>query len=205
VGGTTTIFVVEEVTVTTLEQLKDVYSKWIKDRRFEGVIVKDRNKPYSERGKSNGKWKVKNYLSLDLVVLGYTLPKTGAKDYPHLYAGAWNKNQEQLVMVADDIRSIKIPKTDREKLLKRLKKLVIKDKPALVAPDVVPRIWVKPEIIIEVTTNGLRVRDERFHHADNSKLYHKGIIDFRERNDKELEDANSLDEFRKLQFAPGHT
>lgn len=203
IGETATIFAIEEVVIRTPEELINIYNKWIVDKRFEGVIAKRADKEYAITGTSNGKWKIKNYLSLDLVVIGYRLSRTGL---PMLYGGVWDESHQNLITISDDISGAKIPKEFASELLEELEKLTIKDKPNHVISDVIPEKWVAPQLVVEVFTNGLRIRDERFFHSDQSKLAgYESMRTFRRRRDKLPEDADTLVEFYKLRLRPGQT
>jgi bifunctional non-homologous end joining protein LigD len=195
-----TISSVEETFVTTQKQLQDVFERWAADERFEGIVVKRGDKRYSVAGKSDGKWKIKNYLSLDLVVLGY---RVSPKGLPMLLAGAWDEKLERLVPVGQ-VPGNRISPKYAETVLSICKSLAVESKPSVVAPSVTPRVWMEPKMVIEVRTNGLRVRDTDYFNADCSRLDTDDLTTFRARPDKSPEDTDPLSEFLALRMAPGH-
>ncbi|GIK37988.1 MAG: hypothetical protein BroJett011_18210 [Chloroflexota bacterium] len=201
IGETATIFAVEEDVAKSPDELTKIYNKWIEDKRFEGVIVKRPDREYTTTGPNDGKWKIKNYISLDLVVVGYRLSRTGL---PMLFVGAWDENRKNLITISNEVSGVKLPRKLASKLLDELKEMEVKDKPSHVISDVAPMKWVMPELVVEVYINGRRVRDKRFVHADYSKLPDfAGMRTFRKRPDNVAEDADTLTEFFNLPLAPG--
>ena len=190
------VWTVEEQHVTSRERLQTLFDQWINDPRYEGMVVKNAGGIYNPAGKSKGKWKVKNYVSLDLVVLGYT-----KRNKYRFLMGAWDHDREVFVPVGET--DIKYDKDEIEMILHRIKDSVTDKIPPKVEPSVVPAVWVRPEVVLEVGAHK-RIQDERYFNAGCYSLPPEDQRKFRYRPDKSPEDANTLqDFFTLLKPAPG--
>jgi DNA ligase 1 len=182
--------------------LDDAISKGL-----EGVVVKRVDSPY-EAGGRNFNWvKLKRHSSgelhdtIDCVILGYVYGKGKRTAFGAgaLLVGVYDQEKDEFVSVTrigtglsdDEWRSIK----------DRTKGLEVDHKPARVNSLIVPSVWVKPEIVIEVLadeitrspmhTAGL-VADGEVKQPGYALRFPR-LVTFRDR-DKKPEDATSVKE-----------
>jgi len=197
IGESATLCAVEEAHATSLDMLKSLFDNWVSNDRYEGIIVKRLDGQYRSAGQSNGKWKVKNYFSLDLVIVGYRI---ATNDIPMFLACVWDNNRQHLIPVGE-IWSTKSPQSARE-LLEICMNLRLSGRPDLVVKDIAPKVWIEPKIIVEVRMGGVRVSDKRFTHAEYTRFRDNGAFRLRLDN-ATIEDADTLSEFFELRLAPG--
>ncbi|HEX8932496.1 MAG TPA: ATP-dependent DNA ligase, partial [Patescibacteria group bacterium] len=183
--------------------LDDAISKGL-----EGVVVKKVDSPY-EAGGRNFNWvKLKRHSSgelhdtIDCVILGYVYGKGKRTAFGAgaLLVGVYDAEKDEFVSVTrigtgltdDEWRSIK----------ERTKGLEMDHKPARVNSIIVPSVWVKPEIVIEVLadeitrspmhTAGARAKGEGsgVEGEPGYALRFPRLVTFRDR-DKKPEDATT--------------
>jgi ATP-dependent DNA ligase len=190
----------EEYWVTTQEQLMELWSRGTTESTFHGIIAKQATTPYHSAGLSEGKWKVKNFISLDLVIIGYRISDKGKAIF---MMAAWDEDMQKFVPIGE-VDTVKAPDAMNSKILERCKGLQINHRLPEIAFNLVPHILVKPEIVLEIKTNGERIVDERYFNAGNSCLppYDQG--EYSERPDKNAADASTLADFLELKVASGY-
>jgi ATP-dependent DNA ligase len=194
-GDTQILSAVPEEFVDSQKHLEELYGRWSAHRDSEGVIIIKPAGRYLSGRVTKEKAKLKAYVSLDLVVLGYRVSKKGIPSY---FLGLWDGTGSELIPVGWAEGAI-IPPDVRKELWKRCQALRATTKPAEVANDLAPRVWVYPQAVVEVTVAG-KTRDGRYKHA-GYRLYRKK--DLRIRDDLGLEDVDNLQEFLRFPVPPG--
>jgi len=132
--------------VKTVTKGKKAYFEKLKKMGGEGVILKERKSPYRE-GERTSEWlKVKNWRSVDAVVVGYTHGKgVRAKTFGSLILAERDKGKWRYIGKASGF-------SDQEmtRLLQKMRKLETSKPSAEVPPDVDAKAWVKPKMVVEV-------------------------------------------------------
>jgi len=132
--------------VKTVTKGKKAYFEKLKKMGGEGVILKERKSPYRE-GERTSEWlKVKNWRSVDAVVVGYTHGKGArAKTFGSLILAEMDKGNWRYIGKASGF-------SDQEmtRLLQKMRKLETSKPSAEVPPDVDAKAWVKPKMVVEV-------------------------------------------------------
>jgi len=190
------VHLAEEEFIDNNKQLVTLWNKYIKDPSCKGIVVKLPRTQYNSAGKSDGKWKIKNYLSLDFVVLGYRLSNN---DRGIFLLGAWDEESHKYVPIGE-IDSVKASYEVNRKILKMCKLFETKQAPPNVSYSVVPKYMVKPKVVVEVVTDGHRTKDKRYFNAAFSRLLPFDQKKYMERPDKSPEDANTLADFLALKL-----
>jgi DNA ligase 1 len=180
-------------------------------RGLEGVVIKRVDSPY-EAGGRNFNWvKLKRHASgeltdtIDCVILGYIYGKGKRTAFGAgaLLVGVYDKEKDEFVSVT----RIGTGLTDEEwrSIKERTHGLEVDHKPARVNSLIVPSVWVKPEIVIEVLadeitrsplhTAGAVINDEV--KEPGYALRFPRLVTFRDR-DKKPEDATSVEELIEM-------
>ena len=187
--------------------LEDAISKGL-----EGLVVKRLESPY-EAGGRNFNWvKLKRHSSgelndtIDCVVLGYISGKGKRTAFGAgaLLVGVYDNKKDEFVTVSK-IGTGLIDEEWRE-IHKRADKISLEQKPARVSSSIIPSVWIKPEIVIEVLAD--EITRSPIHTAGasiNSKgekepgyaLRFPRLVSFRS-FDKRAEDATSVSELISL-------
>lgn len=193
--------------------LEDSISKGL-----EGVVVKRVDSPY-EAGGRNFNWvKLKRHSSgelqdtIDCVILGYIFGrgKRTAFGAGALLVGIYDKEKDEFVTVS----KIGTGLTDEEwkSIKEKTRGLELDHKPARVNSIIVPSVWVKPAIVIEVLADEItrspihtagkgyketqEMSDEKLVDAGFALRFPR-LISFRDK-DKKAEDATSVEELIKM-------
>ena len=195
VSDTQILSAVPEEYAETRTHLEELCAKWSAHEDSEGVVIIKPGGHYRSGRVTKEKAKLKAYVSLDLVVLGF---RVSEKDVPSFFLGVWDKAGSRLIPVGWAEGAIVHPDIKQE-LWQRCQALRTSSKPAVVANDLAPRAWVRPQIVVEVTAAG-RTRDSDYQHA-GYRLHRKK--DLRIRDDLGIEDADNLQEFLTLPVPPG--
>jgi bifunctional non-homologous end joining protein LigD len=141
-----------------------------KQKGLEGIVAKHSGSLY-EPGSRNGQWlKIKNRITQDCVISGFTSPKGMRKYMGSLVLGAYSKGELIYIGHSGGGFGVENIKTMYEKLLPLARKTCpFKIKP----PGNAPITWVKPTIVCEVAFTGwtkdkvmrqpvfLRLRDDK--------------------------------------------
>jgi DNA ligase-1 len=178
--------------------LEDAISKGL-----EGLVVKRLESGY-EAGGRNFNWvKLKRHSSgelndtIDCVVLGYISGKGKRTAFGAgaLLVGVYDKKQDEFVTVS----KIGTGLTDNEwrEIHKRGDAIKVDNKPARVNSSIIPSVWIKPEIVIEILAD--EITRSPIHTAGKTEkdpgyaLRFPRLVSFREK-DKKAEDATTVDE-----------
>jgi len=182
--------------------LEDAISKGL-----EGLVVKRLDSPY-EAGGRNFNWvKLKKHSSgelndtIDCVILGYISGKGKRTAFGAgaLLVGVYDKKSDEFVTVS----KIGTGLTDEEwrEVHKRADKISLDHKPARVASSIIPSVWIKPEIVIEVLAD--EITRSPIHTAGKTDtepgyaLRFPRLVSFRS-SDKKAEDATSVSELIEM-------
>lgn len=192
---TQSIIAVHEKYAESYDALVLLYNQWENGQDTEGVVIKNPNGIYRPGKKNKDKGKLKPYISLDTVILGY---KVSSKGVPSFLVGVWEKSKSKLAPIGW-VEGAIIPSGIKQELLRRSKALLQANKPNNIIPDVVPPMWVTPEIVVEVKVER-RKRSARFEYA-GYELDRKKELRIRE--DLGVADADDILEFMRLHLPPG--
>ena len=133
------IYFLEEVELSSKKDIEAEFQKRVTDSNEEGIVV---------RGESGPVFKVKEYLSFDLVVLGYV---TGhANDFSlmkEILVGVQIKNNTFLE-VGIVVNGFSI--SDREKLSKDFEKIKVESDVIQVSNSKLPFTMIEPKYIVEI-------------------------------------------------------
>ncbi len=182
--------------------LEDAISKGL-----EGVVVKKLESPY-EAGARNFNWvKLKRHSSgelndtIDCVILGYITGrgKRIAFGAGALLVGLYDKKTDEFVTVS----KIGTGLTDEEwrEVHRRADRIKVDNKPARVNSLIMPSVWIKPEIVIEVLAD--EITRSPIHTAGKTDtepgyaLRFPRLVSFRS-SDKKAEDATTVDELIEM-------
>lgn len=188
--------------------LEDAISKGL-----EGLVVKKLESPY-EAGARNFNWvKLKRHSSgelndtIDCVILGYITGKGKRTAFGAgaLLVGVYDKDKDEFVTVS----KIGTGLTDEEwrEIHKRADAISVDHKPARVSSNIIPSVWIKPEIVIEILAD--EITRSPIHTAGASASSASGdkepgyalrfprLVSFRN-SDKKAEDATSVKELIEM-------
>lgn len=182
--------------------LEDAISKGL-----EGLVVKRLESPY-EAGGRNFNWvKLKRHSSgelsdtIDCVVLGYIAGKGKRTAFGAgaLLVGVYDSKKDEFVTVS----KIGTGLTDEEwkEIHKRGDAIKLDHKPARVNSAIIPSVWIKPEIVIEVLAD--EITRSPVHTAGKTEtepgyaLRFPRLVSFRN-FDKKAEDATTVEELISL-------
>ncbi len=167
---------------------------------LEGLVVKRLDSKY-EAGARNFNWvKLKRHSSgelqdtIDCVVLGYIFGRGKRVDFGAgaLLVGVYDKDKDEFVTVS----KIGTGLTDEEfrEIHQRADKIKVDKKPARVNSKLIPSVWIKPSIVIEVLADEITVSPN---HTAGLALRFPRLIKFREA-DKKAEDATTVKELIEM-------
>ena len=182
--------------------LEDAISKGL-----EGLVVKKLESPY-EAGGRNFNWvKLKRHSSgelndtIDCVILGYIAGKGKRTAFGAgaLLVGVYDQEKDEFVSVS----KIGTGLTDEEwrEVHKRADKISLEQKPARVSSTILPSVWIRPEIVIEVLAD--EITRSPIHTAGKTgtepgyALRFPRLVSFRSA-DKKAEDATSVEELVEM-------
>ena len=204
---------VDDVLIRTKNQtVKDpkVLSLLLEDaisKGLEGLVVKKLESRY-EAGGRNFNWvKLKRHSSgelndtIDCVILGYISGrgKRTAFGAGALLVGVYDSKKDEFVSVS----KIGTGLTDEEwrEVHKRADKISLEHKPARVSSTIIPSVWIRPEIVIEVLAD--EITRSPIHTAGKTEtepgyaLRFPRLVSFRSL-DKKAEDATSVTELIEM-------
>jgi DNA ligase-1 len=182
--------------------LEDAISKGL-----EGLVVKKLESPY-EAGGRNFNWvKLKRHSSgelndtIDCVILGYIggKGKRTAFGAGALLVGVYDQEKDEFVSVS----KVGTGLTDEEwrEVHKRADKISLEHKPARVSSSIIPSVWIRPEIVIEILAD--EITRSPIHTAGKTDtepgyaLRFPRLVSFRN-SDKKAEDATSVNELIEM-------
>ncbi|MCL6096190.1 MAG: ATP-dependent DNA ligase [Patescibacteria group bacterium] len=193
--------------------LEDAISKGL-----EGLVVKRLESPY-EAGGRNFNWvKLKRHSSgeltdtIDCVILGYITGKGKRAEFGAgaLLVGLYDSDKDEFVTVS----KIGTGLTDEEwrEIHKRADRIKLDKKPARVNSQIIPSVWITPQIVIEVLAD--EITRSPIHTAGASTSSASGekepgyalrfprLISFRSA-DKKAEDATTVAELVEMSLQQG--
>ena len=177
----------------------DVLTKTLLDyisQGLEGVVVKRPDSPY-QAGARNFNWvKLKRHTSgqlndtVDLVLLGYYFGKGKRAEFGvgALLAGVYDKKNDRFVTITK--LGTGLSDAEWREVHKRADKLQVDKKPARVDSALVPDVWLKPEVVVEVLSDEITPSPR---HTAGYALRFPRIVSFRGA-DKRAEDATTVTE-----------
>lgn len=182
--------------------LEDAISKGL-----EGLVVKRLESPY-EAGGRNFNWvKLKRHSSgelsdtIDCVILGYITGKGKRAEFGAgaLLVGVYDDKKDEFVTVS----KIGTGLTDEEwrEVHKRADRIKLDHKPARVSSQIIPSVWITPEIVIEVLAD--EITRSPIHTAGKSDgepgyaLRFPRLVSFRN-FDKKAEESTSVKELIEM-------
>jgi len=182
--------------------LEDAISKGL-----EGLVVKRLESPY-EAGGRNFNWvKLKRHSSgelndtIDCVILGYITGKGKRAEFGAgaLLVGVYDDKKDEFVTVS----KIGTGLTDEEwrEVHKRADRIRLDHKPARVNSQVIPSVWITPQIVIEVLAD--EITRSPIHTAGKTDgepgyaLRFPRLVSFRS-SDKRAEDATTVEELIEM-------
>src|ERR1035437_8598068 len=182
--------------------LEDAISKGL-----EGLVIKKLESPY-EAGARNFNWvKLKRHSNgelndtIDCVILGYISGKgkRAAFGAGALLVGVYDQEKDEFVSVS----KIGTGLTDIEwrEVHNRADKISLEQKPARVSSNIIPSVWIRPEIVIEVLAD--EITRSPIHTAGKIEtepgyaLRFPRLVSFRSL-DKKAEDATSVTELIEM-------
>ncbi len=195
--------------------LEDSISKGL-----EGVVVKRTDSAYQAGGRNFNWVKLKRHAAgelhdtIDCVILGYIIGKGKRTAFGAgaLLVGVYDEKNDEFVSVS----KIGTGLTDIEwqEIHKRADKIKVEHKPARVNSLIIPSVWVRPEIVIEVLadeitrsplhTAGMSQNEKTAAKEDKVEERPTGyalrfprLVSFRDR-DKKPEDATSVKELIEM-------
>lgn len=174
---------------------------------LEGLIVKKPDSKY-EAGARNFNWvKLKRHSAgelhdtIDCVILGYIFGKGKRSGFGagSLLVGVYDQKKDMFVTVS----KIGTGLTDIEwqEVHKRADKISVDSKPARVDSVIIPTVWIKPEIVIEVLADEITKSPTHTANKIGSEpglaLRFPRLVKFREA-DKRPEDATTVKELMEM-------
>jgi len=181
----------------------DVLTKTLLDyisQGLEGVVVKRPDSPY-QAGARNFNWvKLKRHTSgqlndtVDLVLLGYYFGKGKRAEFGvgALLAGVYDKKNDRFVTITK--LGTGLSDAEWREVHKRADKLQVDKKPARVDSALVPDVWLKPEVVVEVLADEITPSPR---HTAGYALRFPRIVSFRGA-DKRAEDATTVTEIVEM-------
>ncbi|MCI0563780.1 MAG: hypothetical protein MN733_35345 [Nitrososphaera sp.] len=183
--------------VDSRDELERLYLYWVKEKYFEGIVIKKRQGYYKPGNKtSRDKGRVKEYVTLDVVVVGYN--PTSSWRVTFLVA-LWNKNRTRLTQVRM-VESVQGGESATKKLMEHFVLHRSHNRPSIVEPGVEPKCWVEPNTVVEVRAEGFKLASTRY--AKAGYTLDGGVVICRLRQDKDLMDADTLERLWSLPEAP---
>ncbi len=174
---------------------------------LEGLVVKKLESPYVAGGRNFNWVKLKRHSNgelkdtIDCVILGYIFGRGKRAEFGAgaLLVGVYDNKKDEFVSVS----KIGTGLTDEEwrEIHKRADKIKVEHKPARINSDLIPSVWIKPEIVIEVLAD--EITRSPLHTAGKSNdepgyaLRFPRLVSFRS-HDKKPEDATTVKELIEM-------
>ena len=196
----------DSVEVLTRELLDNI------SRGLEGVVAKRLDSPY-QAGARNFNWvKLKRNTSgeltdtIDVVLLGYYGGKGRRADFGAgaLLAGVYDGDRDEFVTISK--LGTGLSDEGWRELHRQVNRLEVAERPARVSSLLVPDVWLRPELVVEVLADEITPSPRHTAGMDGDQpgfaLRFPRIVSFRSA-DKRPEDATSVREIREM-FAQQH-
>lgn len=191
----------DSVEVLTRELLDNI------SRGLEGVVAKRLDSPY-QAGARNFNWvKLKRIASgeltdtIDVVLLGYYRGKGKRAEFGAgaLLAGVYDSDRDEFVTISK--LGTGLSDEGWREIHKRVSTLEVSQKPARVNSILVPDVWLRPEVVVEVLADEItpspRHTAGKVGNEPGFALRFPRIISFRS-EDKKPEDATTVREIREM-------
>lgn len=193
-------------TITEPKQLQLLLDDAI-SKGLEGLVVKKLESPYVAGGRNFNWVKLKRHSSgeledtMDTVILGYIYGRGKRAEFGAgaLLVGVYDDKKDEFVSVS----KIGTGLSDEEwrEIHKRADKIRVDHKPARVNSLLIPSVWIKPEIVIEVLAD--EITRSPLHTAGKDgedagyALRFPRLVSFRDK-DKKPEDATTVKELIEM-------
>jgi DNA ligase 1 len=191
----------DSVEVLTRELLDNI------SRGLEGVVAKRLDSPY-QAGARNFNWvKLKRIASgeltdtIDVVLLGYYGGKGKRAEFGAgaLLAGVYDSDRDEFVTISK--LGTGLSDEGWREIHKRVSPLEVSHKPARVNSILVPDVWLRPEVVVEILADEItpspRHTAGKVGNGPGFALRFPRIISFRS-EDKKPEDATTVREIREM-------
>ena len=191
----------DSVDVLTRELLDNI------SRGLEGVVAKRLDSPY-QAGARNFNWvKLKRNTSgqltdtVDVVLIGYYGGKGKRAEFGAgaLLAGVYDSDKDEFVSISK--LGTGLSDEGWRDLHKQMNRLEVSEKPARVNSVLVPDVWLRPEVVVEVLADEItpspRHTAGRVGDQPGFALRFPRIVSFRSA-DKKPEDATTVNEIREM-------
>lgn len=182
--------------VDNLEDLRSRYERWKSYKDTEGAVFKKINGKYYSGRDTQDQGKLKPRISLDVVILGYNLSR---KKIPSFLVGVLSEKKTNLIEIGM-VEGVLTSEEIRMEILKNCLQLQTPNKPEEIVGNFVPSKWVRPEIVIEIETDGIITKSRRFNHYGYALNKKKKL---RLRGDLGPEDADTMAVIKTFRFPPG--
>jgi DNA ligase-1 len=155
IRASTVLLPAPTITTDSVELLTKTLLDYI-SQGLEGVVVKRPDSSY-QAGARNFNWvKLKRHTSgelsdtVDLVLLGYYFGKGKRADFGvgALLAGVYDSKRERFVTISK--LGTGLSDAEWREIHKRADKLQVDQRPARVESILVPDVWLKPDVVVEV-------------------------------------------------------
>ena len=206
IRGSTVLLPAPIIKTDSVEVLTKTLLDYI-SQGLEGVVVKRPDSPY-QAGARNFNWvKLKRLTSgqlndtVDLVLLGYYLGKGKRAEFGAgaLLAGVYDSAKDRFVTISR--LGTGLSDAEWREIHKRADKLQVDRKPARVDSILVPDVWIKPDVVVEVMadeiTRSPRHTAGRAGDEPGFALRFPRIVSFRGA-DKRPEDATTVKEIIEM-------
>lgn len=191
----------DSVEVLTRELLDNI------SRGLEGVVAKRLDSPY-QAGARNFNWvKLKRIASgeltdtIDVVLIGYYRGKGKRAEFGAgaLLAGVYDSDRDEFVTISK--LGTGLSDEGWREIHKRVSTLEVSQKPARVNSILVPDVWLRPEVVVEVLADEItpspRHTAGKVGNEPGFALRFPRIISYRS-EDKKPEDATTVREIREM-------
>ena len=191
----------DSVDVLTRELLDNI------SRGLEGVVAKRLDSPY-QAGARNFNWvKLKRNTSgqltdtVDVVLIGYYGGKGKRAEFGAgaLLAGVYDSDKDEFVSISK--LGTGLSDEGWRDLHKQMNRLEVSEKPARVKSVLVPDVWLRPEVVVEVLADEItpspRHTAGKVGDQPGFALRFPRIVSFRSA-DKKPEDATTVNEIREM-------
>jgi bifunctional non-homologous end joining protein LigD len=123
----------------------------VREKGLEGIVAKDGRSPYLVGIRSRRWLKVKNRLTQECVIAGFTQPRGGRRHFGTLILGVYEGGELVYVGHAGGGFAGK----DLQEIRARLEPMIRKECPFKAEPKTnAPATWVKPQLVCEVALTG---------------------------------------------------
>ncbi|MDQ2942532.1 MAG: ATP-dependent DNA ligase [Candidatus Dormibacteraeota bacterium] len=205
-SGSTVLLPAPIIKTDSVEVLTKTLLDYI-SQGLEGVVVKRPDSPY-QAGARNFNWvKLKRHTSgelsdtVDLVLLGYYLGKGKRAEFGvgALLAGVYDSENDRFATISR--LGTGLSDVEWREIHQRADKLQVDHKPARVDSILVPDVWLKPEVVVEVIadeiTSSPRHTAGRVGDEPGFALRFPRVVSFRGA-DKRPEDATTVQEIVEM-------